>query len=478
MESPHLAHSTQPGSAGRFSARSLLPLGFCFVFLLMAAALVESYRMRERIQAAPAAFAAYDRDDMLVERVRHGFNQTQSVVRAYLLNNGSKRAFLSDLRHSEAEVTEALNQIAHKDMLESIPGARAAFEEHFQKLHGLASWSDERRRDHGGAFIGAELTHLRGPGNRVLRDMADATQSGRKKLAAAGLASNESSVRNILFLLAGDLILALGVAGLNMAYARELGRESLGKVEEIAHAKGEMQQLSGRLLTIQEEERHRLSRELHDGIGQLLTALRIEISHLGHQGDTLSTADRERLQRARSLAEEAVRNTRDIALLLRPSHLDDLGLDAALQWQVEDFNRRTGISCRFAATGLDENDLPDAWKTCVYRIVQESLHNCEKHAAPTHVHIRVCQEAERLTLEVQDDGVGFELNAQGAPLRAVGLGLLGMRERAAMLGGALQIVASPGHGVTIRVELPMSPLPARNPAPSTADETSRREVKA
>ena len=88
------------------------------------------------------------------------------------------------------------------------------------------------------------------------------------------------------------------------------------------------------------------------------------------------------------------------------------------------------------------------------------------------------RKPERLTLEVQDDGVGFELNAQGAPLRAVGLGLLGMRERAAMLGGALQIVAAPGHGVTIRVELPVSPLPSRNPPPPTADEHSRREVQA
>ena len=208
------------------------------------------------------------------------------------------------------------------------------------------------------------------------------------------MASGESACGNILFLLAGDLLLALGVAGLNLAYARELGRESLGKVEEIARAKGEMQQLSGRLLTIQEEERHRLSRELHDGIGQLLTALAHRDLPPGPRTAIRSSAaDRERLQRARSLAEEAVRNTRDIALLLRPSHLDDLGLDAALQWQVEDFNRRTGIACRFSATGLDENDLPDAWKTCVYRIVQESLHNCEKHAAPTQVQVRVCQEA-------------------------------------------------------------------------------------
>src|SRR5262249_19766744 len=156
--------------------------------------------------------------------------------------------------------------------------------------------------------------------------MGEVNQSGRKKLAAAALADSESSLHHILILLGADLILALGVAGLNLGYARELGRESLSKVEEVARAETEMQQLSARLLSIQEEERHRLSRDLHDGIGQLLTALRIEISHLGREGEIISSEDRERMKRARALAEEAVRNTRVIALLLRPSHLDDLGL--------------------------------------------------------------------------------------------------------------------------------------------------------
>jgi signal transduction histidine kinase len=217
---------------------------------------------------------------------------------------------------------------------------------------------------------------------------------------------------------------------------------------------------------------------LHDGIGQLLTALRIEISHLGHEGGELKAADRERLQRARALAEEAVRNTRDIALLLRPSHLDDLGLEAALQWQTEDFARRTGIECQFRAEGLDE-DLPDAWKTCVYRIVQESLHNCEKHAAPKQVRVRMKQEAASLSLEVQDDGVGFEVDAKGAPLRAVGLGLVGMRERAAMLGGELHIASAPGHGTTVRVDLPISALPGPSPAaPAEESSSDRRKVEA
>jgi signal transduction histidine kinase len=440
--------------------------------------MVESYRMQSKFQDLPAVASTYDRDDILIEHVRHGFNQSQNITRAFLLSGGTADNFLANLSLNESEVLNAIDQINHKEMFDRIPGARASFQEHFQTLRGVGSWAIDKRRMHGADFVGKQLTHLRANCNRVLHDMADASQTGRRQQASAVLINGGATIRRIFFVLAADMILALVVAGLNLAFARELGRESLSKVQEIARAKSEMQQLSGRLLTIQEEERHRLSRDLHDGIGQLLTALRIEISHLGHEeGAKLAQKDRERLQRARSLAEEAVRSTRDIALLLRPSLLDDLGLEAALQWQTEDFGRRTGLGVHFSASGLQEN-LPDAWKTCVYRIVQEALHNCEKHAAPTQVQVRVNQEPDRLTLEVQDDGVGFELNAQGAPLRSAGLGLLGMRERAAMLGGALHISSAPGHGSTVRVELPISPMPSPNSGSPLSEEIRRREVEA
>jgi signal transduction histidine kinase len=453
----------EPARGNHFRARSLLPVGFCGVFLFMTAALVDSYRMQDRLRASPAVFAAFDRDGALIERARRSFNQSRNVTREFLLHAGDTETFFAGLTRSETDLLNALNQIAHKEIFANMSEARASFRDHFQILRELASWSSVKRKRDGADFTAGPLSRLRSTGNRILRDLAEANQNARREQAMVSLAGGEAIIRRIFVLLAAGLILALCVAGLNLTYARELSQESLSKVQEIARANSEMQQLSARLLSVQEEERRRLSRDLHDGIGQLLTAVRIEISRLGHEaGVPLAPQDRERLRRARALAEEAVRNTRDIALLLRPSHLDDLGLEAALHWQAEDFSRRTGISCHFSAEGLQEN-LPEAWKTCVYRIVQEALHNCEKHAAPTQVHVHVSEESERITLEVQDDGVGFELNAQGAPLSAVGLGLLGMRERAAMLGGALRINSAPGRGVLLRVDLP---------------EPSHREVKA
>src|SRR5262249_47677677 len=160
------------------------------------------------------------------------------------------------------------------------------------------------------------------------------------------------------------------------------------------------------LLEAQEEERRRIARELHDEIGQTLTALRIEVSHAHALWKTGSPGAGERLERARALAEKTVRTVRDISLLLRPPLLDDLGLGEALHWNTEESTRRTGIACDFSEEGL-ENSLPEPYKICVYRIVQEALHNCEMHAAATRVRVSIRQEAHRLLADVEDNGRGL-----------------------------------------------------------------------
>ena len=159
---------------------------------------------------------------------------------------------------------------------------------------------------------------------------------------------------------------------------------------------------------------------------------------------------RERLARARSLAERIVQSIRNISGLLRPALLDDLGLVPALQFQLEDFLRRSGIQCEFTEDGVEDR-LPDAVKTCVYRVVQEALHNCEKHSGARKVRVTVRQLDDCLLAEVEDDGRGFASNAQ----RSTGLGLLGMRERTANAGGTLMIDSAPGHGTRIALRIPL-----------------------
>jgi signal transduction histidine kinase len=224
-----------------------------------------------------------------------------------------------------------------------------------------------------------------------------------------------------------------------------------------------LQQLSARLLEIEEEGRRQLSRELHDEIGQTLALLQIEISRaLGLLPEQPEGA-RERLRRARDLAERTVQTVRHISLLLRPALLDDLGLSPALQFQLEEFSLRSKIACEFMEDGISDQ-LPDAVKTCVYRVVQEALHNSEKHSGASSVRVVVRQRADTLVAEIDDNGKGFTVNAQGMPSRTSGLGLLGLRERAALAGGSLAVDSVPERGTRITLTIPLAAPAVAAPA--------------
>src|SRR5262249_42897620 len=140
---------------------------------------------------------------------------------------------------------------------------------------------------------------------------------------------------------------------------------------------------------------------------------------------------------------------RNMSLLLRPSMLDDLGLVPALRWQARETSKRTSMDVSVAAEGVSDN-LADEYKTCVYRIVQEALHNCSRHSQATAVRVRVQQDAGGLSLSIQDDGKGFDVE------QTKGLGLLGIEERVARLGGRFRIHSTPGSGTILAAELPLN----------------------
>ena len=254
------------------------------MFLLMAAALVESYRAQSVMSSPPAALALYDREDQALQTVLHGFNQSQSLARDLLLKPGTSQTIPPKLQKCEQEVRAGLGQL---EQIELASKAGPELERDSRSTSGFFTKPPPGRRANwrGGArnCIGNNCPLSAQSGQQTAAGYLGSEISPEEKLSSSSaLSAGEASARHILFLLGADLLLALGVAGSESGLRPRVGHANrCRKVEEIAHAKREMQQLSGRLLTIQEEERHRLSRDLHDGIGQLLTALRLEISHLG-----------------------------------------------------------------------------------------------------------------------------------------------------------------------------------------------------
>lgn len=228
--------------------------------------------------------------------------------------------------------------------------------------------------------------------------------------------------------------------------------------EEIAQARAELKQLSARLVEAQEDERRSISRELHDEIGQSLTGVLVEMANLSslirnRDVDGLAAKAAE----VKKLIENSISVVRNMALLLRPSMLDDLGLVPALEWQAREVSKRTGVWVNVEAEGVSE-DLAEGHKTCVYRIVQEALHNCVQHAEARHVKVAVRQQADRILLSIEDDGKGFRVE------RERGMGLIGIEERVGHVGGRLEVESAPGRGTSLRVTLPLAATTAARPA--------------
>ncbi|THF61005.1 ATP-binding response regulator [Pseudothauera rhizosphaerae] len=209
-----------------------------------------------------------------------------------------------------------------------------------------------------------------------------------------------------------------------------------------------LRELTRFLQDVREDERTSIARELHDELGQALTALRIDLGWLRKKCGDAGGPCKERIDAAHGLVERTIESLRRISEGLRPGMLDVLGLCAALEHLVLQFEKRWSIACTFRAD-RDEYDLDASQSIAVFRLVQEALTNVSRHAQATHVEIRMKESDGQLHLAIQDDGVGFE---HQAPRR--GFGLLGMSERVSMLGGEMSVDGS--HGTRIAVVLPLT----------------------
>jgi PAS domain S-box-containing protein len=225
-------------------------------------------------------------------------------------------------------------------------------------------------------------------------------------------------------------------------------------LERSGHMQAQLRHLSHRVLEAQEEERKRISRELHDQIAQVLISIDLDLVALAREAASTPPVLKKRIERTQRLVEDSVNSLHRFTRELRPRILDDLGLIPALHAYMEDYQKRTGIRVRFTAfAGVEQ--LSSASRMALYRVVQAGLSNVAQHAKASRVAVRIQQCPRAVRLEIKDDGIGFVLGAGSPAKHGQRLGLLGMKERVEMVGGTFTIESAPGHGTTVRAEIPI-----------------------
>ncbi len=404
-----------------------------------------------------------------LEQIRSQIYLSSTDVRDFLLSPDAGSAALqrTGILSIQQQIRTALDRYAHTvepEEQDAFLALRSEIDAWWQVLGTAFDWTPAERNRQRYTFFYEQLVPRRTTMLRIADRIAAINESGLNR-AEDRLAASAENLRFSLLVtfgiaLLGGLVLALATIGLTLRLEREIEK----RLQETIEARTHLRELSASLVRAQEEERRKLARELHDEVGQSLSAIMMEAGSLhDSQGDaSVQPQDvRERLSSIGTIAAKTLNIVRDLALLLRPSMLDDFGLLPALNWQARETGKRTGLNVRVTA---DEpsGDLPDEHKTCVYRLSQEALSNAARHANARNVRVSVKTEPGLVRFSVQDDGSGFDKRS------VRGLGLLGMEERVRRLGGNFRIDSQPGRGTTISAELP---LPQLTFPDDTSDQT-------
>jgi signal transduction histidine kinase len=446
------------------NTRLLLTAGFGGLLLLMSFSGVDAVRVLRSIQSRNDRIRADFLDrNRLLNQIRSDLYLSGTYVRDYLLEPESANADIhrASLDKDRSDMEAALKAYA----LRLTPREVAPYgvltrelQDYWRVLEPVMRWDAEQRKARSYAFLRDEVF----PRRMAMLTIADQIARVSEQQLNDGNAQVASLFSQFRSRLSGTVIATFGLglllAALSMTKILRLERESDNRYLEIEEARRELKELSARLVQAQENERTAISRELHDEVGQSLSALLVGLSNLSAAIPPAVSAElKPHVDGIRELAQNSVRVVRNMALLLRPSMLDDLGLIPALEWQARELSRSTGIRVNVAAEGVPDN-LSEQHKTCIYRIVQEALHNCARHSGASMARITVKHGPEAIHVMVQDDGCGFK------PENGRGLGLLGMQERVTNLGGTFQIDSHLGRGTLLAIALPLEEQRAAVPS--------------
>jgi len=424
----------------RFLLRVLV-IGFSVVILLLLAAAAIDLNNARSITATAAGLVS---DQLTITRLLDEVEREQGVLNAafYRLSrtpeNVDRERVLADLDRNDKVIEQLVESASGGPDREAWQSLRRAMEGFSSEGHGLLGAKQLPEAGSRDLFfrhedVTAEVARLV---DLSYARAADA-QKGMERQSAR-------LARESTLLVGSSFFVALVCAGFTVRLAARVFRQ----MEEQST---ELSRVSFRLLEVQEATARRFAHELHDELGGSLTAIKTNLGFLAANPRLIQAEDQARVEDCTKLVEESISNVRELSQLLRPTILDDFGLDAGLRWLVARFQERTRIPVHYQS-GFDGR-LPDLTETHLFRIVQEALTNIARHSAATEVSIHVERADGTIRLRVADNGRGLAAD------RRNGMGLSGMRARARSAGGELTLKSEPGGGVAIEVWAPAEKSP-------------------
>jgi signal transduction histidine kinase len=421
-------------------------LGLGCLVMLTAVSMIASSRKAQDIYAQLDQLNTHhQRVDANLRKLRSDVNLSGIFVRDYLLDVERARApeyreEIAKFRRTNMETLAELKKLVQRD--DQIDSLQAKLDEYWQTFEPLFEWTLFEKIMRSAAFLRREVVPRREAALSIAQEIEELNNAN---LAAQRdeVALRQAAFRDDLHRLFWQTVLiGTAVAVVVIVRLRVLEHRS----EE---AENQMRELSQQLVNTQEEERKNLSRELHDHVAQVLTGLRMELGRIERM---TAGAASPAVAECKRLVDDMFRTVRNLALGLRPSMLDDFGLEAALQWHTRDFMARYAIDVDLTMDG-DFDRLPDKHRTCVYRVVQEAMTNCVRHANAKRIQVAITAHEGQLRVSVRDDGIGLD-----PANRRKGLGLRGIEERVKELHGTMAISRDGTRGTALLVRLPL-PVP-------------------
>ena len=425
------------------------------LLVLIATSVVGTSRKAEDIYAQLDQLNTHHREvEGKLRRLRSDLHLSGIYIRDYLLDTDREHApeyrqKLVELRQDHAVTVDELRKLLPSDAAPALTNLEARLDEYWQAFEPLFDWTIIEKITYSAKFLRREVLPRREAVLAITKDIETLNDSNLA-MQRAEVARRLQLFRDDLHMrLSRTLLLGFIVAVIAVLRLRAVERRSDNERRRAEEAEQEMRLLSQQLVAAQEEERKKLTRELHDHVGQMLTALRMEIGRADRSRHASEGLTGQALSEAKRLLDTILRSVRDLVMGLRPSMLDDFGLQPALEWHVRDFRRRFNVPVDLRLEG-DFTTVPEPHRTYVYRIVQEAMTNCARHAHADHIDVALRHTGDALDVTVADDGVGI------TSVDARGSGLLGIEERARELGGTFEVHARPDGGTELHVVLPVS----------------------